>query len=42
MAGMQDVASLAHRYESLSEHAKALQVTIKRLKGDVSILFTVY
>ncbi len=36
MAGMQDVASLAKRYGSLSEQAKMLNTTVVRLKKEVS------
>ena len=35
MSGMQDVASLANRYHTLSEHSRVLQNTVQRLKKEV-------
>jgi hypothetical protein len=40
MSGMQDVASLAKRYSSLSEHSKMLNGTVIRLKKEVKYLLS--
>ena len=41
MSGMQDVATLAERYNNLSSNAEKLQKSIVRLKKEVSYKYNV-
>ena len=42
MSGMQDVATLAERYNNLSSNAEKLQKSIVRLKKEVSYKYNVF